>query len=102
MAPSTVVVVLILAALVLAPLVREYGDLRRSFGLSRIASFATTGLVLPAFGVAAVMALPLTAHPKAQWVATVAMTLLVYSAATRAIVASASRPEMTPSRSTRG
>jgi hypothetical protein len=102
MAPSTVVVLLILAAIVLAPLVRECRDLRRSFGLSRIAAFATTGLVLPAFGMATVTALPLAAHPAAQWVAIVAMTLVVYSAATRAIVASASRPAIAPSRSTRG
>jgi small-conductance mechanosensitive channel len=102
MAPSTVVVLLILAAIVLTPLVREWRDLRRSFGLSPIAAFATTGLVLPAFGMAMVTTLPLAAHPAAQWVTTVAMTLVVYSAAIRAIAASASRPEIAPSRSTRG
>jgi hypothetical protein len=97
-----VVVLLILAAIVLTPLVREWRDLRRSFGLSRITAFATTGLVVPAFGMATVTALPLAAHPAAQWVGTVVMTLVVYSAATRAIVASASRPAIAPSRSTRG
>jgi hypothetical protein len=102
MAPSTVVVLLILSAIVLTPLVREWRDLRRSFGLSRITAFATTGLVVPAFGMATVTALPLAAHPAAQWVATVVMTLVVYSAATRAIVASASSPAIAPSRSTRG
>jgi hypothetical protein len=102
MAPSTMVVLLILAAIVLAPLAREWRDLRRSFGLSRTAAFAATGLVLPAFGMSTVMALPLAAHPAGQWLATVAMTLVVYSAATRAIVASTSRPVIAPSRSTRG
>jgi hypothetical protein len=92
----------VLAAIVMLPLAREYGDLRRSFGLSRTAAFATTMLVLPAFGAAIVLALPLAAHPAAQWVAIVATTLLVYSAATRAIVSSASGAETAPSRTTRG
>ncbi|HEY3070802.1 MAG TPA: hypothetical protein VGJ34_10850 [Gaiellaceae bacterium] len=92
----------LLAGIVVLPLAREYCDLRRSFDLSRVAAFATTALVLPAFGAAIVLALPLAAHPAAQWVAIVGTTLLVYSAATRAIVASASRAETAPSRSTRG
>jgi uncharacterized membrane-anchored protein len=96
------VVITLLAGIIFVPLVREYRDLRRSFGLSRVAAFATTGLVLPAFGMATVMALPLATHPAAQWVANVAMTLVVYSAATRAIIASASRPETAPSRNTIG
>jgi hypothetical protein len=95
-------VVAVLAAIVLVPLGREYADLRRSFGLSKVGAFATTGLVLPAFAAATVMALPLAAHPLAQWSAIVVTTFAIYSLATRAIVASASPVEMAPSRNTRG
>ena len=95
-------VLAVLAAVVLVPLGREYADLRRSFGLSRMGAFATTGLVLPAFAVSAVLAQPLAAHPVAQWVATVATTIAVYSLTTRAIVASASSAGTAPSRNTRG
>lgn len=91
-----------LAAIVVVPLGREYADLRRSFGLGRIGAFTTTALVLPSLGVAIVLALPLDAHPVAQWVAIVVTTFAVYSLATRAIVASASSAETAPSRSTRG
>jgi ABC-type dipeptide/oligopeptide/nickel transport system permease subunit len=95
-------VLALLAAIVLVPLGREYADLRRSFGLGRIGAFATTALVLPSLGVAIVLALPLNAHPVAQWVAIVVTTFAVYSLATRAIVASASSADTAPSRSTRG
>jgi uncharacterized membrane-anchored protein len=91
-----------LAAVVFVPLGREYADLRRSFGLGRIGALATTALILPSFAVATVLALPLGAHPVAQWVAIVVTTFAAYSLATRAIVASASSAETAPSRSTRG
>jgi uncharacterized membrane-anchored protein len=80
------VVIALVAGIVLLPLAREYGDLRRSFGLSRLGALATTSLVLPAFGVATALALPLGAHPAAQWLATVVTTLLVYSLSANAIV----------------
>jgi hypothetical protein len=101
MGPSMVAIAL-LAGIVLVPLAREYGDLRKSFGLSRGAALGTTALVLPAFALATVVALPLAAHPVAHWVATVAMTLAAYSLAARAIASSAADAEMAPSRSTRG
>jgi uncharacterized membrane-anchored protein len=91
-----------LAAVVLVPLGREYADLRRSYALSRLGALATTALVLPAFGVSLILALPLADFPVAQWLATVATTFLVYSFATRAIVASAAVAGTAPSRSTRG
>jgi hypothetical protein len=91
-----------LGAIVLVPLGREYADLRRSFGLSRVGAFATTALVLPAFAVATVMTQPLSAHTSAQWCAIVLVTFAIYSLATRAIVASASSAETAPSRNTRG
>ena len=101
MGPSMLVVAL-LAGIILVPLVSEYGDLRRSFGLSRVAAFATTSLVLPAFAVGLTLALPLQSRPALQWVATVVGTLAVYSLATRAIAASASAAGTAPSRSMRG
>jgi hypothetical protein len=93
-----VIVVGLICVLVLAPLAREYADLRRSFGLSRIGAFATTSLVLPAFAMATVLALPLSPHPVAQWSATVTATVVAYSLAARAIAASASRAATAPSR----
>jgi FtsH-binding integral membrane protein len=95
-------VVVLLAGIILIPLAREYGDLRRSIGLSRVAAFATTSLVVPAFVVGLTLALPLQSRPALQWVASVVGTLAVYSLATRAIVASASAAGTAPSRSTRG
>ena len=91
-----------LAGVVLVPLGREYADLRRSYALSRLGALATTALVLPAFCVSLMLALPLADFPVAQWLATVATTFLVYSFATRAIVASAAAAGTAPSRSTRG
>jgi hypothetical protein len=92
----------VLAAVVLVPLGREYADLRRSFGLGRFGAVATTALVVPSFAVATVLALPLDAHPIAQWITIVVTTFAVYSLATRAIVASASSAGTAPSRTTRG
>jgi cobalamin biosynthesis protein CobD/CbiB len=102
MGPSIMVVLALLTGIVLVPLAREYRDLRRSFGLTRVGAFATTLLVVPAFGVAVVLALPFEAHPVAQWLTTVVTTLVAYSLATRAIAASASSAEPAPSRITRG
>jgi uncharacterized membrane-anchored protein len=100
MAPSMVVLTL-LAGIILVPLASEYGNLRRSFALSRIGALSTTALVLPAFGMATVFALPLSAHPVAQWLATVTTTVVVYSLAARAITSSVSAAGTAPSRSTR-
>lgn len=76
-----------LALVLLTPLAREYADLRRSFGLSRIAALATTALVFPAFAVGLTLSLPLQSRPPLQWLATVVATLAVYSLATRALLA---------------
>jgi len=102
MVPSTMVVLTLLAAIVVVPLAREYVDLRRSLGLSRVAAFGTTSLVVPAFAVGLTLALPLHSQPALQWVATVAGTLAVYSLSTRAIAASAWAAGTAPSRITRG
>jgi hypothetical protein len=96
------VLLTLLAGIIFVPLAREYGDLRRSFGLSRVAAFATTSLVFPAFAVGLTLALPLQSRPALQWAATVVGTLAVYSLATRAIATNASAARTAPSRSTRG
>src|SRR5688500_10195621 len=91
-----------LALVVLVPLAREYVDLRRTSGLSRVGAFGTTALVLPSFAVGLVLSLPLAAQPALQWLAIVCATMVVYSVAARAIVSSASSAEPAPSRNTRG
>lgn len=80
---------LALAAVVLAPLGREYVDLRRSWGLGRLAALGTTLLVLPALGIGFALALPLSSRPALQWTATVIVALLVYSLGAAAVRASA-------------
>jgi hypothetical protein len=92
----------LLGAVVVVPLGREYADLRRSFALSRLGALGTTSLVLPAFAVAVMLALPLAGHPMLQWAAIVVTTFFVYSLAARAILANASSAETAPSRNTRG
>jgi hypothetical protein len=99
---GSVAVISLLAILVLAPLAREYVDLRRSLGLSRGAAFGTTALVVPSFVVGLVLALPLSGQPVLQWLATVTVTVLIYSVAARAIAANASAAGTAPSRNTRG
>jgi uncharacterized membrane protein len=76
---------------VLAPLGREYADLRRSSGFGRLSAFGTTLLVLPSIGVGFALALPLASRPALQWAVTVLAALLVYSASVAA-VRSAARP----------
>jgi len=93
------VLVLALLAVVLAiPLAREYVDLRRSCGLTRLPALATTALVLPASAAGAVLTSPLASQPAAQWTATVLFALLAYSLAARAIVARASSAATAPAR----
>ena len=79
--------ILVVAGLVLVPLAREYADFRRSWGLGRAAALGVTGVVVPAVGIGIVAAAPLAAWPYAQWGATVAVALLVYSLAARALCA---------------
>jgi hypothetical protein len=77
--------------LVLVPLLKEYADLRRSWGLGRLSALGTTLLVLPSIGVGFALALPLASRPGFQWATTVLVGLLVYSASAAA-VRSATRP----------
>jgi hypothetical protein len=78
---------------VLAPLGREYADLRRSWGLGRLTAFGTTLLVLPSIGVGFALALPLASRPVLQWTVTVLAAILVYSAAAVAVRSAASPGE---------
>ena len=88
-----------LAAVVLVPLAREYTDLRAA-GLARVSALGSISLLLPALAVGLALTLPLAARPAAQWGATVIVTVGLYSAATRAILARASSAATAPSRRT--
>ena len=74
-----------IGAVVLVPLVREYAEFRRDWGLGRAGALATTALVLPSLAVGFALALPLAERPGIEWLVTVVATLAVYSAAVRAV-----------------
>jgi hypothetical protein len=97
--PADLPVVAIVAAVVVLPLAREYQDFRAT-GFRRAAALGATLLLLPALAVGITLALPLGAEPAAQWAVTVVLTVGLYSAATRAILARASSAATAPSRRT--
>jgi hypothetical protein len=82
---------------VLAPLGREYADLRRSWGFRRLTAFGTTMLVLPAIAIGFALGLPLASQPALQLATTVVVALLVYSASAAAVRSTAT-PAEAPSR----
>lgn len=82
-----VVAIVGVLGVVLVPLVREYVDFRRSWGLGPVGALATTLLVLPAIGLGLAVAAPLAAWPFLQWGVTVAAGLAAYSLAVRAVEA---------------
>lgn len=84
----------LLGLVVLAPLSREYADLRRSWGFRRLTAFGTTLLVLPAIGVGFALALPLASQPALQWATTVVVALLVYSVSAAVVRSTASPAEV--------
>jgi hypothetical protein len=88
-----------LGAVVLVPLGREYAALRTA-GLARTSAGGTVALLLPALAVGLALALPFAERPHVQWTVTVIVTLVVYSTATRAILARASSAGTAPSRKT--
>jgi hypothetical protein len=88
-----------LGAIVLVPLAREYADLR-AVGLARVSAVGTLSLLLPSLAVGLALTLPLAARPGLQWAVTVIVTVALYSAATRAILARASSAATAPSRRT--
>jgi len=71
----------VVGAVVLAPLAREYADLRQAWGFGRLAALATTLLVLPSLGVGLALSLPLADRPALQWAVVVVVALVVYSLA---------------------
>jgi hypothetical protein len=95
---ATEIGVLAFVGLVLvAPLGREYVDLRRSWGFGRLAALGTTLLVLPSLGVGFALTLPLASQPALQWATTVLAALLVYSLFA-AVVRSSAEPAEARSR----
>jgi len=90
-----IVGILALAALVVVPLLREYADFRRAWGLGRLAALGLTGLVVPAVVVGLAVALPFAAWPFVQWGVTVATALAAYSLAVLA-VGEAIEPQRAP------
>ena len=88
-----------LGAVVLVPLAREYTDLRTT-GLTRVSALGAIALLFPAFAVSLTLALPFADRPALQWAVTVIVTVALYSAATRAILARASAAATAPSRRT--
>jgi hypothetical protein len=92
MEPGAVIVLACIGAVVLVPLVLEYVELRRGFGLGRLGALGTTLLVLPAFGVGVAASQPFGGRPGPQWATVVIVTVVVYSLATRALLRLASEP----------
>jgi hypothetical protein len=75
----------LVGVLVLAPLAREYTDLRRSWGFGRASALGTTLFVLPSLGIGFALALPLASRPALQWATTVVVALCVYSLSAAAV-----------------
>jgi ABC-type Fe3+ transport system permease subunit len=80
-----IVGILAVAALVVVPLVREYADFRRTWGLGRLSALGVTGLVVPATAIGLAVAIPFSEWPFVQWGVTVAAALAAYSLAVRAV-----------------
>ena len=89
--------ILAVTALVVVPLIREYADFRRTWGLGPLGALGLTTLVVPAVAIGVLVALPLGAWPFLQWGVTVAAALAVYSLAVRAAEAAVA-PERASSR----
>ncbi len=81
----------VVGAVVVAPLAREYADLRQAWGFGRLAALATTLLVLPSLGVGLALSLPLADRPTLQWTAVVVVAIVVYSLAAAGVRATAER-----------
>jgi divalent metal cation (Fe/Co/Zn/Cd) transporter len=83
----------VVASVVVAPLAREYADLRHAWGFGRLAALATTLLVLPSLGVGVTLSLslPLAARPTLQWTTAVVLAMVVYSLAVAGARATAER-----------
>jgi hypothetical protein len=86
------ILIAVVGIVVVAPLAREYADLRQAWGFGRLAALATTLLVLPSLGVGLVLSLPLADRPTLQWTTAVGAAVVFYSLAAAGIRATAERP----------
>jgi hypothetical protein len=80
----------LVALAVLVPLVREYAEFRRDWGLGRMAAAGTAMTLFPSLALGLALAMPLADRPVLQWTATVVATIALYSLATAAL-----RPTLT-------
>jgi hypothetical protein len=85
---------LVIAAAVVVPLMREYAELRRTWGVGRLAALGATSTLVPSLGIGLVVSLPLDGTPAARWLVAVAVTIATYSVALSAL-----RPTEAPQRS---
>jgi hypothetical protein len=88
---ANLILLVVVGAVVVAPLAREYADFRQAWGFGRLAALATTLLVLPSLGVGLALSLPLADRPALQWTAAVLVALVVYSLAASRVRATAER-----------
>ena len=70
---------LVIAAAVVVPLVREYADLRRDWGLSRLGALGAACTLFPALGIGLAVSFPLDGTPAARWLVAVVVTIATYS-----------------------
>ncbi len=70
---------------VVVPLLREYAEFRREWGLGRLGAMLTAASLLPSLALGFAVALPLEGRPALQWAATIAATVVAYSLATAAV-----------------
>ena len=91
MEDANLIILAIVGTVVVAPLAREYADLRQASGFGRLAALATTLLVLPSLGIGLALSLPLVERPTLQWTAVVAVAIVVYSLAVAGVRATAER-----------
>jgi len=70
---------------VVVPLVREYVQFRREWGLGRFGAVLAAATLVPSLALGFAVALPLAGRPALQWAATVAATITAYSLATTAV-----------------
>ena len=91
MEDANLILLALVGTVVVAPLAREYADLRQAWGLGRLAALATTLLVLPSLGIGLALSLPLAERPTLQWTAVVVVAIVVYSLAAAGVRATAER-----------
>ncbi|MDQ3865341.1 MAG: hypothetical protein M3304_00715 [Actinomycetota bacterium] len=80
----------VVALAVVLPLVREYAEFRRDWGLGRLGAALAAATLFPSLALGFAVALPLAERPALQWAATVAVTMAAYTLATAAV-----RPALT-------